>query len=365
MIENTPSPIPNPLSGNSPEKLPVDLNSTPEKVKNCAAEAKITPSPEEAASKTVRSAMRTRAIINQVKKESIPKSGSQWKTQGELMYGPIVKGPHGPKTNIPLKTIEKVVTNLTEAKDIEGLRRLANILFTGPVNLRTYDKLRYDHPNVKELGILLAGNTSTNIPEKLKETFIKAAQEWRSGADQLSYTQTEKAAKFYQAGDPEEGDGIDINIDTFAQFNKIDPNTEIEITHGGGEWNILEFLKGEHEGYGLERGGVGLQVSPATNWTLDRSQEYSKTALLFFDNRAVLSAKIAAGKLKAAQNGGYEAGLITANIGHLKDVKVIVLSTNKVWEQVEGRLKERDFDPAKDLDALVKKKETPQVNKEA
>ena len=302
-----------------------------EKISDCAAHAHITPTREMEATK-IQKAWRIHRIL---KRESIPKAQteprqSQWKPRTDrLMLGPIVKGPHGPKHEISINTIDKVVTHLIEKKDQEGLQRLANILFSGPLKLNLYGKNLDLNPSVKALQGLLKNPDAD--PKILKETFMQAVKEWRSGNDQPAFATIETYAKNAQ----QRSHKIEPKIDTFAENTGLDPDTEIEITHGGGEWNILEFLRGEHEGYALERGGVGLQVSPKTPDTEKRSYNvYAPKADLFFDNRAVLSAKIAPKYLKAAPNK-YEAGLTRGAIGHLKEIKVTVLNTGTIWEKSE------------------------------
>jgi|GEM_PF-6714409 len=348
MIENNPHNLSNDLTKSSQGEILSNQDSVAKKVSNCAEEAHIVKTSDEAAT-TLQRAWRARSSksnIHCVKREAIPKGQmseprpSQWKENNTagLMYGPIMKGPHGPKHEIPLETIDKVVTHLVASNDREGLRRLANILFTGPLKVGSYQTLVDAHPSVKELRNLL--RKTDPDPTTLKETFSKAVREWRSGLDQPAYAMTERRAKKEQRAME-----IDPSIDTLAEYIEIDPDQEIEITHGGGEWNILEFLRGEHEGYALERGGVGLQVSPKSPETEARSsRDYSNKAELFFDRGAVLSAKIAPKYLKAAPNG-YEAGLTRASIGHLKDIKVTVLSTGMIWEKTAEGWTEKPLVP--------------------
>lgn len=308
---------------------------------------------QKAAAKIILQSYRSHAKVVQVRGEWIktikPPVEKQWTPHPnfpDLLRGPIIKGPHGPKAEISVKTIEKVVANLVEAKDSEGLRRLANILFTGPASQRKIITLQKRCPSVAELVQILRQDPDRLTPadfQKLKQLFVPAVNEWRSGDDQRDGVSSEAAAKENQ----QERGVVDSSVDTFDERinaglkRNIGPDDEIEITHGGGEWHILEFLQGKAEGYPLERGGVGIQVSPHAVNSKQLSGSYARDkAHFFFDRHAVLSAKIAAKHLTATPSE-YEAGLMQSRVGYLKEVKVKVLDTGVVWMVTkEGKIEQ-------------------------
>lgn len=320
--------------------------STAEKTKAVVEKNHITPNRQEAA-KIIEKAWKGHQAIVKIRRESIKPTGPQWKAgegrQKDMIMGPIVSGPHGPKSEIPIATIEKVIDRLVAVNngegDREGLRRLANILFTGPIPYRTMQIRLHDAPSVQAL-IYLFDNPKADL-QSVKKLFIEGLKEWRSGPDKRAYADSEEAAKRKQVRL-----GINPDVDNYAErteeFYKnnpeqwIDPDQWIEITHGGGELHIRGFLDGETTaGYPLERGGIGLQVSPKSRETESRSiLDYAPKAASYFDRGAVLSAKIQAKYLKAAPNL-YEAGLPASSIGHLKDIKMTVLSTGHVWTKTE------------------------------
>jgi hypothetical protein len=310
--------------------------STAEKTKAVVEKNHITPNRQEAA-KIIEKAWKGHQAIVKIRRDSIkptePKK-SQWhdyqKWEG-MIEGPVYKGPHGPKHEISVETIQKVVGNLVEAKDKnlarEGLRRLANILFTGPgVPYSTMMKLIVtDFPAIQGLVYLLFDPESDL--KDIEKVMIESVKDWRSGFDAAAWAESETEAKSRQE------DELNPNIDTFAEARGIDPETWVEITHGGGEWNIEEFLRGETEGYPLQRGGVGLQVSPKDEVTHGRSRDdYAPKAAAFFDRAAVFTAKIQAKYLKATVRG-YEAGLPSSSVAHLKDKVITPLNKGQLCSQ--------------------------------
>jgi hypothetical protein len=105
-----------------------------------------------------------------------------------------------------------------------------------------------------------------------------------------------------------------------------DPEAWIEISHGGGYYYLQDFLTGKEKGYPLERGGLGIQVSPGTS---DRDEYYAlRGAPKHFDLPARLTGKIQAKYLDRANNA-YEAGLRPEFVQHLEKVTCEKISYSK------------------------------------
>ena len=121
----------------------------------------------------------------------------------------------------------------------------------------------------------------------------------------------------------------------------IDENQLIDISHGGGRYNLKKFLNGQISGYPLERcSDTGIQVHPHYNSVdgfnykdtelykgLKRREieEYSLTSLRFLDLPARLTAKIPAKHMIAANNV-YECGITASSVSELVEPKITVLN---------------------------------------
>ena len=102
----------------------------------------------------------------------------------------------------------------------------------------------------------------------------------------------------------------------------LDPESEIEITYGGGLQYISEFLSGQASGYDRYDKGC-IYVSPHVNGRNVQAREpgYAITGYRFFDTPAILKAKIKVKDLRAAMRD-YEALLHHKNVSELKDIEV-------------------------------------------
>lgn len=110
-----------------------------------------------------------------------------------------------------------------------------------------------------------------------------------------------------------------------AKHRNISGDTEITIKHGGGFHYLTSFLLYKEKGYHLEHGGLGIQVAPIRS---DRETYYANTACAqTLDRPVIFSARIKAKYIENAPNG-YEAGLRTESIRHLKDVQIIPVESS-------------------------------------
>jgi hypothetical protein len=112
-----------------------------------------------------------------------------------------------------------------------------------------------------------------------------------------------------------------------ANYSNLDPNQLIKITHGGGYIFIHNFLEGKNIGYRLEKGGLGLQVSPhllgSEDFIINREiKTYAPRATYFLDRPARFEAQIAVKYLLAANND-YEAAIDSTVIKHLQNIKIV------------------------------------------
>jgi hypothetical protein len=196
-----------------------------------------------------------------------------------------------------------------------GLQMIAHALFSGAHRPQAYsysDKLL--PPLLYILRIMFSDkySTSYDIARILKKSFSI----WRKVADaahlqpqlplsRLSYDEHKGFESHWTGGKDQSGD------------------EDITISHGGGFYHILDFLRGRSVGYPLEKGGLGLQVSPNNDPKLELACGYAhNNPPSHFDTPTMFKAKIPAKYLLRAPNG-YEAGLRPEVIPQLKEIEII------------------------------------------
>ena len=234
-------------------------------------------------------------VENSVNGIGIYRVGKHEVVNGKKVYS-------APKSEIPLERVETVAKELIKSNDRDGLRRLCNTLFIGLHGASSSSK----HDGVAEARAL---RTLLNDPDSNLE-----------GAEKLLKGGVEKFRANFKpstANTPEAGEEIMKNVETPKWAS--DPEAWVEISHGGGENNIQDFLEGRSDGYTLENFGTGIQVSPNMN---ERDNMYAQRAYSFFDRPAIFKARIQAKHLQKAPNATYEAGLTPENVKHLQNVRV-------------------------------------------
>lgn len=196
-----------------------------------------------------------------------------------------------------------------------GLQLIAYSLFSGPavnhngfyselteLQFILYVLFRDETSNARDIGVVL------------KDTYLK----WQSIVKTSipnTLKQEEKKEGFWR--------GLDGKND-----NK---ELSVNISHGGGLFYIMDFLRGRSQGYSLEYNGLGLQVSPN-----DSSRDFSyavRKSRYHFDRPAIFSARIPAGYLTSAVRP-YEAGLRPESLPALRDIEITAVSENalqKLW----------------------------------
>ena len=117
-------------------------------------------------------------------------------------------------------------------------------------------------------------------------------------------------------------------LGTYTTWDKAvgtDPNSFVNITHSGTVPYIKSFLNKGTKGYPLEAGGRGLQIHPTKvgkDLPMERALYYGRVA----EETTGLPAGLLRGRIKAkylrSSNLGYEAGLTSENIKHLKDIEI-------------------------------------------
>lgn len=114
----------------------------------------------------------------------------------------------------------------------------------------------------------------------------------------------------------------------WGQDNGIKGEEIIPFSHGGGFFYALQFLTGKIQGYHLELGGKGIQVSPG-GLEDPRDQFYAGRSVGHMDYPVRISGKIKAKYLDSADND-YEAGLRPDFIDFIEDLKITRLDTGEV-----------------------------------
>lgn len=110
--------------------------------------------------------------------------------------------------------------------------------------------------------------------------------------------------------------------------------SEIEITHGGGAFYLLNCFDNKALGYGLERGGIGLQVHPHcvefNNEARQRGPEYAYKAMRgSLDFPAILTGTVQAQYLMPADND-YEAAIKISDLIHIKNPRITLASSDSI-----------------------------------
>jgi hypothetical protein len=109
------------------------------------------------------------------------------------------------------------------------------------------------------------------------------------------------------------------------QEDKIEPNSLIDVVHGGTTQYINRFLQGKEKGYRLERGGLGLQVEPRIGMKVPgtgREVMYAgRAAGSYGGTPGILKAQIPV-KYVSRANNVYEAAITPEVVKHLQNVQV-------------------------------------------
>lgn len=138
----------------------------------------------------------------------------------------------------------------------------------------------------------------------------------------------------------------------------------VSISHGGGFYHIIDFLRHRSPGYHLEGPGLGIQVSPVD---MGRDLHYAYTRSVFHcDLPATLQADVPAQYLDAAVNE-YEAGLRSECTPFLRNISIEI--HKPVWlgildyvlkecYQDDTKFKERVIKSAKNLEGIFKEAHT-------
>lgn len=222
----------------------------------------------------------------------------------DLYYSPsdkLVSGAYD-------ECVEKVIQYASSSRDHEMLERLAFVLFSGP---RSRKYFRCDDLRSASVALLLLFSFKSSYLSDITFILRLCFQNWKKAVKRLPRT-------FYP---------IDRTVYEHVpwDFEGIDSEDEIIITHGGGFHHINAFLRKVSYGYRLEQGGIGIQVNP-TMATHARCLIYADRSgpSDSLDTPAILLATIKAKFLHRANNS-YEAGLRSEHLEHLRNVQVIKL----------------------------------------
>lgn len=267
--------------------------------------------------------------------QRVLKQADAEKTQGRYHYKPsrdddlerlgdfvVINGKKkfvAPKANISIKGIETVAQHLIAKDDREGLRRLCNVLFTGPYRSDYYSMRRKDVPEILALVALL--NDPEAKLEGVEKLISGGAALWREKYKPPMANNINEGIAKLKIDHPKFADLPEAELVTYGN----NPEAWIEISHGGGLDNIEDFLAGRSDGYPLETFGTGLQVSVNKNKgdAKTRDEGYSQGSYNFFDTPGTFTGRIQAKYLQRAGSSGAEAGLTPENVRHLQNREVV------------------------------------------
>lgn len=205
-------------------------------------------------------------------------------------------------------SVEKVIQYASSVKNREMLERFAFVLFSGP---RSRKFVRDDDGKAYSACLLLLFSYKSSYIADITFTLRLCFETWKTVMKRSGYA-------FYP---------IDRTLSEHIpwEFEGIDPEDEIIITHAGGFLHINAFLQKKSLGYTLEQGGLGIQVN-ATMATHAKSLIYAQRSgpRDSLDTPAILMATIKSKFLHRARNP-YEAGLRCEHLDYLQNVQVIKL----------------------------------------
>lgn len=106
------------------------------------------------------------------------------------------------------------------------------------------------------------------------------------------------------------------------EFRPLEESDDlIDISYGGGQRFLQDFLNSEHIGYAHEAQGKGMFVT--VDPTMNRDTMYAiRTPLQYFDDPVVLTARIAKRHLQRVNYNSYEAVLPQKSVKHLQNVTI-------------------------------------------
>jgi len=112
-----------------------------------------------------------------------------------------------------------------------------------------------------------------------------------------------------------------INQNNLDDLDDLDKDSMIHISHGGGKYAIMAFLKGEWAGYKLEKSGkLGLHVHPCSNEAhISRECYYSQNAAGYLDQPARLIAEVPA-RFVLSTNNLYEGAITPESIPFIENI---------------------------------------------
>lgn len=215
------------------------------------------------------------------------------------------------------KSIFNCINHCVARNNRAGLQLLAYSLFSGPA----VDKSDF-YIDLGELlfilNILFHDKTSNakDIGVVLKDTYLK----WQSILIKTKTFNINNPSK-----QEEKKEGFWRGLDGKSE----DKDLLVNISHGGGLFHIVDFLRGRSQGYCLEaKGGLGLQVSPND---ISRDLEYAvRKPPNHFDRPTIFRAKTKAKNLTPAARP-YEAGLRPEALPTLENIKIIEIDKIQVW----------------------------------
>jgi hypothetical protein len=114
----------------------------------------------------------------------------------------------------------------------------------------------------------------------------------------------------------------------------VQHNKKIYISHGGGLYFLLDFLRGKNDGYSAEIPVKGIWVTPKFAPEVSKEDAYYalQTPPSHFDVPAVLTAEIPARFLRELPNG-REALLQKDGVKWLKNITITPIAKSQIKQQ--------------------------------
>lgn len=223
----------------------------------------------------------------------------------------IAVSSNPPLSNKSVQELTDQITQLSTQKDMKGLRNLAYDLFNPPDGIGLAQRAIYRYaPSVHSLIYDIDREFKIEDLEKITTLMIKGLVEFRETYKPRSFHSKESKKEECRKGIVQEG----------SELFKEKGEEYTGVCHGGGYRHLTDFLAGKTPGYQLEGGGLGIQVGVGPQFN-ERDTFYAGRAYRNFDTPGILTARIQYKYLEPAPNT-YEAGLTSANVKYLEDVKV-------------------------------------------
>ena len=208
---------------------------------------------------------------------------------------------------------QKIQQNNPEAIQDMGHRLMRGHPLIMPEGLETYRSLLNAGGNDPVFKNSLGGDRLVNFAKRLKKSQKSEDKYTRLGRPGL-------VKERYAIRKEKERGGKAPDVSNWVDHSNVDPESLVDISHGGTTDYLNDYLAGRHKGYATDHGVDGLYVSP-----LDRTRDSfyaNRASLINGAPAAILNGKIPAKYLKADGGKTGEAILSPDAVPHLQNATV-------------------------------------------